>query len=121
MSILTGHRTFARIHSRHTRCRASITTERVKRSLTILVATQATARARTILLITAPRITGRFPVVGTTSGPGYNHKRLGNPTFNLNPQPGTNMCTPLRDEMRIHADSATHPGDASDGCIVCKP
>jgi RHS repeat-associated protein len=53
-------------------------------------------------------------------GAGYNHPGLGNPTFNLNPQSGTNMCTPLRDNMRIHADSSSHPGQASDGCIVCK-
>jgi hypothetical protein len=48
---------------------------------------------------------------------GYNHRKLGNPTFNLKQQPGTNMC--MRDLFRIHADSAAHPGDASDGCIVC--
>jgi RHS repeat-associated protein len=51
-------------------------------------------------------------------GSGYNH-RLGNPTFKLDPQPGTSMCTPLRDNMRIHADKLSSPGNASDGCIVC--
>lgn len=51
-------------------------------------------------------------------GSGYNH-RLGNPTFKLDPQSGTNMCTPLRDNMRIHADKMSSPGNASDGCIVC--
>jgi uncharacterized protein RhaS with RHS repeats len=51
-------------------------------------------------------------------GQGYN-SRLGNPTFKLDPQAGTNMCTPLRDNMRIHADRLSNPGSASDGCIVC--
>ena len=52
-------------------------------------------------------------------GQGYSHKKLGPLTFNLNPQGGTNMCTPLRNLMRIHGDSRSNPGNASDGCIVC--
>jgi len=52
-------------------------------------------------------------------GQGYTHKKLGPLTFNLDPQSATNMCTPLRNVMRIHGDSAAHPGGASDGCIVC--
>jgi uncharacterized protein RhaS with RHS repeats len=46
--------------------------------------------------------------------------KLGKPMFNLDPQPGTNMCTPVRNLMRIHADNGQGNNSASDGCIVCK-
>jgi len=41
----------------------------------------------------------------------------GNPTFGLAPHAGTEMC--LRSQFLIHADSDRHPGESSDGCIVC--
>jgi RHS repeat-associated protein len=50
-------------------------------------------------------------------GSGYNHPELGNPTFNLDPQTGTDTC--LRDLFRIHADNSLGNFSASGGCIVC--
>lgn len=50
-------------------------------------------------------------------GRGYPHPELGNPTFNLDPQAGTDSFT--RDAFRIHADNARGDRSASKGCIVC--
>lgn len=36
----------------------------------------------------------------------------------LDPDPGNDMGIPPRSGFGIHGDSYTHPGDASDGCII---
>ncbi len=49
-------------------------------------------------------------------GAPYDDAHLGPVVFHLDPEPGTEMFG--RSLMRIHGDSAAHPGDASDGCII---
>jgi RHS repeat-associated protein len=54
---------------------------------------------------------GRWIIGNAFNGP------LGKPEFRLSPAPGTD--THGRSAFLIHADSSKHPGQASEGCIVC--
>jgi RHS repeat-associated protein len=60
---------------------------------------------------------GPIPIGTYTISPGYLGS-LGNPQFNLTPEPGT--IPPGRDpnSFLIHAENPKHPGGSSEGCIV---
>lgn len=49
-------------------------------------------------------------------GPAQTHPKLGPLAMYLDPDSGNKMCG--RSAFYIHGDSASHPGDASDGCII---
>jgi hypothetical protein len=42
-------------------------------------------------------------------------------TIDLSPRPGNDVFNTNRDpnSFRVHGDSRAHPGDASQGCIIC--
>ena len=44
------------------------------------------------------------------------HLHCGTYVIRLEPDPGNNMCG--RSNFLIHGDSKTHPGSASQGCII---
>ena len=44
------------------------------------------------------------------------HLHCGTYVIRLEPDPGNNMCS--RSGFYIHGDSKSHPGSASQGCIV---
>lgn len=63
-------------------------------------------------------VSGRGPLPRgnyTISEPFYHHKTRAW-TMRLTPSMSNNMCG--RDGFMIHGDSAKHPGEASDGCII---
>jgi hypothetical protein len=60
--------------------------------------------------------TGPTPRGQYTIGAPVNHPHTGNYSLRLTPAPGTN--TFRRSGFLIHGDSAAHPGQASNGCIV---
>jgi len=55
-----------------------------------------------------------------TIGPGYSSPK-GTPTFRLWPWAMNEVYDTFRDpaSFLIHAESSEHPGEASEGCIVC--
>ncbi len=59
---------------------------------------------------------GPLPCGTYTIGDPYDHPQLGPVCFNLSPDASNEMFG--RSAFRIHADSFSHPGDASHGCIV---
>lgn len=59
---------------------------------------------------------GPLPCGLYTIGNAYAHEELGPLCFDLDPDPSNEMFG--RKLFRIHADSFSHPGAASHGCIV---
>lgn len=60
--------------------------------------------------------TGPLPRGTYRIGAPFRHPHAGNYTLRLTPERGTNMYG--RSGMLIHGDSARHPGEASNGCII---
>jgi hypothetical protein len=63
-------------------------------------------------------VSGKGPLPrGTyTIGPAFYHHKTRAWTMRLIPYVENSMCG--RDGFMIHGDSAAHPGEASDGCII---
>ncbi|WP_226571632.1 tlde1 domain-containing protein [Mangrovibacter yixingensis] len=59
---------------------------------------------------------GPLPVGTYTIGAPYHNRHTGLYTLNLTPAAGNVMYG--RNLFRIHGDSVSHPGEASDGCII---
>src|SRR5687768_5356826 len=59
---------------------------------------------------------GPLPRNTYTIGPAVVHPRLGAVAMPLIPDDMTKMCG--RSAFYIHGDSSSHPGEASDGCII---
>ena len=64
----------------------------------------------------ASRGIGPTPLGRYTVGAPHDSPHTGAYSMNLDPQPGTNTFG--RTLLRVHGDSARHPGQASDGCII---
>jgi len=63
--------------------------------------------------------TGPLPRGRYTIGPPHNEPTLGPCSMYLQPEPDNAMFG--RSGFFIHGDSAAHPGEASEGCIVAPP
>ncbi|MBK7464715.1 MAG: DUF2778 domain-containing protein [Betaproteobacteria bacterium] len=61
---------------------------------------------------------GPLPRNTYTIGPAMDHPRLGPLALPLVPDDPAKMCNPARNAFYIHGDSSSHPGEASDGCII---
>jgi hypothetical protein len=59
---------------------------------------------------------GPIPAGRYKIGKPFIHHKAGPGTMRLTPEPGTNTFG--RDGFLIHGDSKTHPGRASEGCII---
>lgn len=59
---------------------------------------------------------GPIPRGNYTIGKPFTHHKTGRYTLRLTPAASNQMCG--RDGFMIHGDSARHPGEASDGCII---
>ncbi len=64
----------------------------------------------------AVRGVGPTPIGTYTIGPPHSSPHTGSYSMNLDPLPGTNTFGRIL--LRVHGDSARHPGQASDGCII---
>jgi hypothetical protein len=62
---------------------------------------------------------GPIPRGDYTIGGAIDHPQLGPVALPLSPDAANNMCG--RSAFYIHGDSASHPGQASDGCIIMSP
>lgn len=62
---------------------------------------------------------GPIPQGWYTIGDPYNSEKLGPFVMDLIQDPENEMFD--RDEFRMHGDSISHPGSASEGCIVLDP
>lgn len=58
---------------------------------------------------------GKYRITGVP----FTHKKAGRFTLRLEPDKGNNMCN--RSSFLIHGESQTHPGEASNGCIILDP
>jgi hypothetical protein len=59
---------------------------------------------------------GPIPRGYYTIGAAVDHPRLGPVALPLAPDAANDMCG--RSEFFVHGDSVSHPGNASDGCII---
>ncbi|EAA8475333.1 DUF2778 domain-containing protein [Salmonella enterica] len=59
---------------------------------------------------------GPLPRGTYTIGPAFFHSRTRAWTMRLMPYPENQMCG--RGAFMIHGESSSHPGEASDGCII---